>query len=233
MPNFQHRSKELELMDFPIENPREIFQNFKELVFINRFLGGAQHGYKAIQRINNRREVKSIVDIGAGAGDFLEYVHKRKASFHPELELVGVDTMAEAQEFAEATFSLASLGVRWESTDYKLWMDSGNAPDVIHAGLFCHHLNDEQLIDFLRISHQHAKCAVVINDLHRHPVAYYSIQWITRLFSKSRYTKNDAPLSVLRGFTKQEWIDLMKRAGISEYEIHWKWAFRHLIVIPK
>lgn len=68
-----------------------------------------------------------------------------------------------------------------------------------------------------------------INDLQRHPLAYYSIKWITSLFSKSYLVKNDAPLSVARGFTKKEWIEIFRSAGISNFSIKWKWAFRYLI----
>jgi hypothetical protein len=68
-----------------------------------------------------------------------------------------------------------------------------------------------------------------INDLHRHFLAYYSIKILTGLFSKSYLVKNDAPLSVQRGFIKKEWEDLMHKSAIDNYSIQWKWAFRWLI----
>ena len=54
-----------------------------------------------------------------------------------------------------------------------------------------------------------------------------------RLFSKSYLVKNDAPLSVLRGFKKNEWKNIFEKAGIKNYSIKWKWAFRYLIVVFK
>jgi hypothetical protein len=53
------------------------------------------------------------------------------------------------------------------------------------------------------------------------------------LFSKSYLVKNDAPLSVLRGFSRNEWKILMEKAGIKNYKIKWKWAFRWLILVEK
>jgi len=50
------------------------------------------------------------------------------------------------------------------------------------------------------------------------------------LFSKSYLVKNDAPLSVLRGFSGREWKQLLNNAGIDKFELKWKWAFRWLIV---
>jgi hypothetical protein len=92
-------------------------------------------------------------------------------------------------------------------------------------------LTQAQLIEFFQIASKNCRVAVVVNDLHRHPVAYYSIKWLTQLFSKSRFTKNDAPLSVLRGFSRKELEAALSEAGISNYKIQWKWAFRFIITI--
>jgi len=75
-----------------------------------------------------------------------------------------------------------------------------------------------------------SKIGFFINDLHRHYLAYYSIKFLTGLFSKSYLVKNDAPLSVRRGFKRNEWENLLRQAAINSYSIQWKWAFRWLIV---
>mgnify|MGYP003578018949 FL=1 len=78
-----------------------------------------------------------------------------------------------------------------------------------------------------------SRYAVIINDLHRYPAAYYSIGILTKLFSKSPLVKHDSKLSVLRGFKKGELIRLLKEAGVSKYRIKWMWAFRWQVVIYK
>ncbi len=49
--------------------------------------------------------------------------------------------------------------------------------------------------------------------------------------------KNDAPLSVLRGFSKAELETMMKMAFADDlkpdYSINWKWAFRWLLIAHK
>jgi hypothetical protein len=77
---------------------------------------------------------------------------------------------------------------------------------------------------------QNSQIGFFINDLQRHWLAYYSIKWLTKIFSKSRLVKNDAPLSVARGFHKSEWNTLFDLAQIKSVTINWKWAFRYLIV---
>jgi hypothetical protein len=68
-----------------------------------------------------------------------------------------------------------------------------------------------------------------MNDLHRHPLAYHFIRIVTKLFSSSVFTKNDAPLSVLRSFRKNEWMKFCQNAGLKNYTIQWKWAFRFVV----
>ena len=232
MGKFAQRSTELELMDFPIEDKSEIFQNFKELVFINKYLGGPSHSFNAIKKLLVNSTTAQIADIGSGAGDFLDYLIQRKKQLPFSSSFVGIDLMPESHEFAFNTFASLNEGASLVLEDYKHWLDQKEKPDIIHASLFCHHLTDAQLVDFFRISSQNVTKAVVINDLQRHPLAYYSIKYLTQWFSKSRFTKNDAPLSVLRGFTKNELKQLLVKAGIVNYEIKWKWAFRFVIIIP-
>ena len=77
--------------------------------------------------------------------------------------------------------------------------------DITMNSLFCHHFDNKELISLITRMKQLAKQYVIINDLHRHPVAYYSIQLLTRLFSGSNLVKYDGPLSVARSLTRKEW----------------------------
>ena len=72
-----------------------------------------------------------------------------------------------------------------------------------------------------------------INDLHRHWLAYYLIKYITKFFSRSYLVKNDACFSVARSFTKKDWNHLFQQAGLNNYSINWRWAFRFLVIFKK
>jgi len=219
-------------MDYPIEDKAEIFQNFKELVFINTYLGGPIHSLNAIRKLSGGQHALSVADIGSGAGDFLNYLHQHSAKLPNDLSLAGIDMMTEAHQFARTCFQGIESYSELVELDYRQWFKDGHFPDIIHASLFCHHLTDDQLVEFFQLSVKQARRAVVVNDLHRHPLAYHSIKWLCAAFSKSRFTQNDAPLSVLRGFSRKELEVILERAGIKHYEIKWKWAFRFIIVIP-
>jgi 2-polyprenyl-3-methyl-5-hydroxy-6-metoxy-1,4-benzoquinol methylase len=102
-------------------------------------------------------------------------------------------------------------------------------PDIIFSSLFCHHFVESDLVNIFQWMYGNSKHGFFINDLQRHPIAYYSISILTKLFSKSYLVKNDAPLSVRRGFSKKELIELLVQAGISNYKVSWQWAFRFLV----
>ena len=108
-----------------------------------------------------------------------------------------------------------------------------NSCDIIHSALFLHHFTEEQikilLKEFLRI----ARIGIIINDLQRSYLALLGIKILTVLFSKSEMVKNDAPLSVKRGFSKQEILNLLDDVGIKNFVIKKKWAFRWMVVIKK
>ena len=98
------------------------------------------------------------------------------------------------------------------------------------CSLFCHHFTDDELVTLLRQWRAQAQVAVIINDLHRHWLAYHSIKWLTRLLGGSYLVRHDAPLSVARAFRRKDWVALLARAGITRYELRWRWAFRWQVI---
>lgn len=232
MPDFSKRSYEKELLDRTDIPFTDIKRNMQELEFINTNLGGHQitlSGLKKICKKINRNKI-SVCEIGCGGGDNLKVIQKwcRKNNFH--VQLTGIDINKDCIEYAiENCSELADKN--FIISDYRL-VDFGNSkPDIIFSSLFTHHLNDDQFKAMLQWSKQNSTTGFFVNDLHRHFLAYYSIKLLTRLFSKSYLVKNDAPLSVRRGFSRKEIEKLLTAAEISHFDIEWKWAFRWLITV--
>ncbi|MEO8773947.1 MAG: methyltransferase, partial [Gelidibacter sp.] len=97
--------------------------------------------------------------------------------------------------------------------------------DIVLATLFLHHFKEEQL--FLLLNHllKRAKIGLVINDLHRHRLAYYLFKLIS-IPVKNKMICEDGLTSVLRGFKRKELVDLSRQLKVS-YQLKWKWAFRY------
>ncbi|MBC7387869.1 MAG: methyltransferase domain-containing protein [Opitutaceae bacterium] len=233
MPDFSKRSYQKELLDRDDIPFSDLERNLLELDFINTYLGGHSvtiSGLKAL--LTNRSKIYTILDIGSGGGDTMRFIAQWALKASWKTNLVGLDYKKEAIEFA----TLKSRGfsnISFVQSDYKDLAKLDFKPDIIISSLFCHHLNDDQLIKYLKLINQNSRIGFVINDLHRNPFAYYSIKWITMLFSSSYLVKNDACLSVIRGFSKKELGKYFEKAEIPLPEIKWKWAFRWLITLNK
>jgi len=227
MPDFSKRSYEKELLDGNHIPFKDIEQNMKELEVINSWLGGHNITLQGFKRLLSTRRNITICEIGCGGGDNMKVICKWAKKNNIEVKYIGVDINPDCIQYAKE--NCKGMEIKFIVSDYKYFM-TDEKPDIIFSSLFCHHFNDEELIYMLRWMKINSRIGFFINDLERNPVAYYSIMSITSIFSNSYLVKNDAPLSVLRGFKKKEWESILELAGIINYTIKWKWAFRHLLV---
>jgi 2-polyprenyl-3-methyl-5-hydroxy-6-metoxy-1,4-benzoquinol methylase len=146
------------------------------------------------------------------------------------LNLTGVDANPNIIAFAKEA-SAAFPEIQYETIDIFSEEFKKKEFDIIIGTLFFHHFSTDDLIVFFAQAKQQARIGIVINDIHRHWVSYHSIRILTRIFSKSAMVKFDAPMSVLRAFKKNELIKILEKAGIVNYSLHWRWAFRWQIII--
>ena len=97
--------------------------------------------------------------------------------------------------------------------------------------LFLHHFKEEQLVSFLRNTLDQTKIGIVVNDLHRHRLAYYLFMLLSA-FIKNKMIVNDGLISVLRGFKRKDLIRISQKLKVQP-QITWKWAFRYEWIIKK
>ncbi len=230
----EQRSYQKELLDQDDIPFDDIRQNMKELDKVNSLLGGHKVSCKGagmfLRRIIELKRPVHIAEIGCGGGDNLLALQKFFKKNNVACKFTGIDIKPEC--IAYAIKKNRALDATWVISDYRSvqWL-GGNKPDIIFSSLFCHHFTDPELIEQLRWMRANSYFGFFINDLHRHPVAYYSIKCLTTVFSRSYLVKNDAPISVMRGFKKEEWKNLLHKAGINRFKISSEWAFRYLVYV--
>ncbi len=225
----ERRSEELEIMDdLNISGP-VIGQTLRELNTINKRLGGNQISISAYKKFAS--EAKSIVfaDLGCGGGDIMAEMAKWNRKKNIKGSFIGIDANPHIVEYAEQNTKkypeISYQSINIFSEEFK-----NQQFDIIHCCLFIHHFTTKELIALFKQFKSQAKVGVIINDLHRHPLAYWSISLLTSLFSKSVMVKNDASVSVARGFKKKELKEILQKAGVSSYQLNWKWAFRWKLI---
>lgn len=209
-------------------------QTLRELEFINTWLGGNKvtlNGVAELLRSSPAKKNVTIADLGCGGGDILRLIHRWAKRNNIPVKLVGIDANPHIIEFARNNIrdipEIEFLAMDIFSSEFR-----EQKFDIVTGTLFYHHFSQEELVSFLRQLKDQVQLGIVINDIHRHPLAFYSIKLLTKLFSKSAMVKYDAPLSVMRAFTRSEINNMLRDAGIEKFVLRWCWAFRWQVVIP-
>ncbi len=231
MPNFSSRSTEMEIMDDYTHPPEIINKVLDELDSINALLGGYAVTFNALKKIN-LKSGDTISDWGCGGADSIRKIASWANERNLHFNYVGIDAAENIIEYAKLkcihinNLHFICANVFDESI-------KENQFEIVTSTLFTHHFEDKDWVKLIKKMHFSSKKAVVINDLHRHWFAYYSIKFLTKLFSKSSMVIHDGPLSVLRAFTRKELENLLDQAELKNYTIKWAWAFRWQIIIYK
>ena len=207
---FKNRSYTKELLDGDNIPKADLYQNLKELNTINNLLGGYKITFNALKKVLKKNEEIVLVDIGSGGGDTLKQIQNWNSKQKLNLKLYGIDLK---QICIDYSIENNNSEIKFICDDYRNVMNHIPKVHVMHACLFCHHLNEQEitvLIEFCIVN----KITLIINDLERNAFAYYAIKVLTTIFSKSYLVKNDAPLSVLRGFKLREWKSILKQSEV-------------------
>ena len=237
--SFKTRSTSIEIMDDLNCHGQVVEQTLCELDFINLWLGGnavTLNGLEKCWASTRKDQVISIADLGCGSGEMLRLIAARANKQKRKVTLNGFDANPTITRYAkEQTSSSALLNnateINFESRNIFSSEFKTRKFDIILCTLFLHHFTEKELVQTFQSFKQQARLGIIVNDIHRHPLAYYSIKWLTGLFSKSAMVKFDAPLSVLRAFTRKELEQILLKAEIEHYELSWKWAFRWQLII--
>ena len=163
----------------------------------------------------------SVLDVGSGEGDLLRRIRRWADRRGLRATLQGVDLNPRSAVAARRRTPTA-MRIDYATGDV---FEHARGADFVVSSLFTHHLTDTQVTRFLRWMEDHAARGWFVNDLHRHPVAYYGFGVAARLARWHRVVRLDGQMSVARGFRADEWCCALARAGISARVI-WRPMFR-------
>ncbi len=225
---FSQRSQEKEILDMGSEyySQEEYEECMKKLFSVNRLFG---FFYSTRTLLRKYAKNSAVVDVGCGSGLFLLNLSR----YFPQMKMSGIDISEQAIQLANTLQKKTpSKNVTFKRQELaSLQSEHGNI-DIVLATLVCHHLDHDDLAKFLSDAQSIAAKAVIINDLHRHPLAYYFYKIISPIF-KNKLITNDGLISICRGFTRKELQNILKHASITHYQIKWCFPFRWRIIIWK
>lgn len=231
--NTKERTDAVEIMDDFSINGKILHDTLDTLANINKWLGGNKvtlNGLKKVIKNHPQKEPLTIIDLGCGGGDILRKVADYGKKEGYIFNLIGIDANKEAMIYArqlsknypEISFIACDIfSDEFESLQY----------DVVLTTLFLHHFKANQIINILSTVKKKAKLGIVVNDLHRNPLAYYLFKLVC-LTIKNKMIIEDGLTSILRGFKRKELETFSKELQVTP-QIKWKWAFRYQWIIQK
>ena len=233
VPSFDRRIFADEQMDDRSSDEDELRRALQELRYVNVFLGG----YRSLRAhlgpyLPVRRPGPvTILDLGTGIGDYPERMVRWGAEAGTEVTVTAVDVnlaaVSSARAFLDDRLPPGLRGrVHVEQADATRLTFPDDAFNLVTASLFLHHFDDPTAVAMLRNMARIASDGLIVNDLHRHRLAYLGIRTIAAILPVTPMFANDGPLSVRRAFRPDELRRMASQAELLNAVVTRHWAFR-------
>jgi 2-polyprenyl-3-methyl-5-hydroxy-6-metoxy-1,4-benzoquinol methylase len=226
MRSFAARSPEQELMDDPSVTAADFADCLADLAKVNSVtlarpptLAFLAHALRDLPRGASF----TLVDVGSGQGDMLRTVHRWATRRGLKPRLIGMDLNPWSEPAARAA-TPAAMGIEYRTGD--VFEAAFAEPlDFVVSSLVTHHMSNDQVVTFLRWMEETTRRGWFVNDLHRHPLAFYGFVFLSRIAGWNRFVRHDGPVSVARAFRRSDWEALIAQAGLSNAGLSLKWVF--------
>jgi ubiquinone/menaquinone biosynthesis C-methylase UbiE len=194
-----------EILDFDSCSPADVEISMHDLGRVNRWFGGVATTQKMVEHVAQVSGMKrfSILEVAAGSGEVPEMVRRKLARRGITLDVTLLDRSRShlpGKNHAEANHAGLNRGIVADA----LALPFGDgAFDLVSCNLFAHHLNAQQLAQFVREALRVSRRAVLINDLVRHPL-HLALVYASFPLMRSRVAWLDGLTSVRRAYVPDE-----------------------------
>jgi len=204
-----------------------------QLALINKWLGGnalTKDGVKKLLKNYPKEQEIFIIDFGCGHGDMLRELARFGKSKGHRFKLLGIDANQCAIDYGlELSKVYPEISYRCANVFEERVLEE--KCDIALCTLFLHHFDDEVVEKFIASLAKNASIGVVINDLHRHQLAYRLFSSLRGIINNQMATE-DGLTSILRGFKRKDLLGFAEKLPYRS-SINWRWAFRWQWLILK
>jgi SAM-dependent methyltransferase len=217
-----------ELLDSDAATPAEVQQTLADLRRINRWFGGISTTRRMLEQVVARMRKRSadrgeitLLDVGAGSGD-VSLIAARQIPPPAQIRVTLMDRMP-AHLPRNGTGTVAGDALSLPFLD--------NSFDLVTCSLLIHHLEREQIVQFVNQALRVARVAVLLNDLRREPLHLALMCAGYPLFA--RLTLHDGIASVRRAYTPQELKSILGNTDAAGVEMENRYLYRMGIIVWK
>jgi ubiquinone/menaquinone biosynthesis C-methylase UbiE len=154
----------------------------------------------------------SLLEVAAGAGDVPLAASTR-------LRKLGIRLRVTLLDRAYSHLKSGALsGISAVGGDALALPFADGSFDLVSCCLFAHHLEPQQVVQFVNEGLRVGRTAVIINDLVRDPI-HLALVYLSLPLYRSHITHHDAPASVRRAYTIGEMEQMLHKTAAAKLEI--------------
>jgi ubiquinone/menaquinone biosynthesis C-methylase UbiE len=215
-----------EILDSNTCPPAEGQASLEDLCRINRWFGGVTTTRSLIERVAAAAGQKhfSLLEVAAGFGEVPRAAARQLQRKGITLEVTDLDLVP----------SHLQRGHRALVADARALPFRDNSFDLVSCSLFAHHLDPEELRQFAREALRVSRCALLINDLVRHPL-HLLLVYAGFPLMRSYVSRFDGVASVRKAYLPEEMQQILSGDGDhnGKVEISRHYLFRMGVIVWK
>ena len=207
-----------ELLDDPRADPVLVGRELRDIACLNALFGGTWAVVSELEPFFERRrremgsgkgETWTLLDVGTGSGDIALAARATARRRGIDLKTIGLELNPTAARIA------AAAGVPTIVADGSALPVGARSVDVIVASQVLHHVPRAVAVRWIAAFDRLARHAVVLADLRRSRAAMAGVWAASVGLAMSGVTRHDAVVSLKRGYTREEFSDLLREAGVA------------------
>jgi ubiquinone/menaquinone biosynthesis C-methylase UbiE len=217
-----------EILDSPDCPPEEVARSLGDIQRMNRWFGGVRTSLALVERVAREtgRKKFSLLEVAAGFGEVPKLVAERLERCGIELQITLLDIART--HLLEGKRAVVANGLSLPFRDESF--------DLVSSNLFAHHLQPDEFKQFVREAARVSRCAVLINDLVRHPV-HLALAYAAYPLLRSPASRHDGVASVRRSYVSDEMREMIASAfpenSVPRVEIFRRYLFRMGVIVWK
>jgi len=213
-----------EILDSAACPPAEIEASLQDLCRINRWFGGVATTRSLIERVAATTGQKhfSLLEVAAGFGEVPHSAARQLESKGITLDITDLDLVQ----------SHLCAGHRALVADALALPFRDNSFDLISCNLFAHHLTPADVVRFADEAMRVCRCALLINDLIRHPL-HLALVYAGYPLMRSYVSRTDGVASVRGAYVPEEMRQLLGNGSGRVVEISKHYLFRMGVIVWK
>src|ERR1700674_869635 len=203
-----------ELLETDSGTPTDVASALSDLRDVSQWFGVIAATQSMIAQVARELGVTalSLLEVAAGAGYVPQAAAKRLRKSGVRLQVTLVDRAHSHLRNSPGN------GISAVAGDALTLPFADGSFDLVSCCLFAHHLEPQEIVQFVNEGLRVCRTAVIINDLVRDPI-HLALVYVSLPLYRSPITHHDAPASVRRAYTIAEMQQMLQQSAATRVEI--------------